>query len=184
MRSFLITFMCFSPYIGEKTLLQGEVRIDWGPIVLGLKNHRFISDFFQDSLIAGKYWEKIKNDSLDKIVFIDIDNQKLSVLDFTDTFRVVLETKVSSGRQGYSTPIGEFKVTKKRVSRVSKKYGGTMLYWNCLVPDESIGIHGLDEVGYEKKLGRRASHGCIRVSNSVAQDFYKLAPIGTLVLID
>lgn len=184
-RLIFITLFVFLPPFGKEVLTNRGASIDFGPIVLRSMNHRFLTDFFkEDTVKTERYLEKIKNDSLLMLVFIDIKNQELSILDFSDTFNVVLSTKISSGKTGYSTPCGEFKISKKRQSRLSKKYGGTMLYWNCLVPDESIAIHGLKDKWYEKKLGKPASHGCIRISNSVAQTFYDMVPIGTIVLIE
>ena len=151
---------------------------------LEIKNYIFLSDFFeQDAKKTQKYWHGIAN-GLEKMVFIDIKNQQLSVLEFADTFQVILQTKISSGKFKGSTPTGEFKILKKRLFRPSYRHGGVMTHWNCLTRDEAIGIHGLRDISYEKNLGRPASHGCIRISKSVEKIFYSLAPIGTKVLIE
>jgi lipoprotein-anchoring transpeptidase ErfK/SrfK len=59
-----------------------------------------------------------------------------------------------------------------------------MTYWNCLTPDEAIGIHGLQNDAYELYLGRRLSHGCIRIGKDIEQTFYYLVPVGTEVIIE
>ena len=43
-----------------------------------------------------------------------------------------------------------------------------------------IYIHGTPEEG---RLGKPASHGCIRMKNKEVIDLYKLVEVGTLVLI-
>ena len=118
------------------------------------------------------------------IVLISIKKQTLTVVDASDTSRVILATKISSGRIKKSTPKGKFQILRKRISRLSKKYGGVMTYWNCLTPDESIGIHGLKDRSYQRYLGKPVSHGCIRISKKIEKEFYALAPIGTEVLIE
>jgi len=40
------------------------------------------------------------------------------------------------------------------------------------------GIHGTDRPDL---LGQAVSHGCVRVSNSVARELERLAPLGTLI---
>lgn len=117
-------------------------------------------------------------------IFVNIKQQKLSYVEFIDTFRIAYETKISSGRWEKSTPRGDFKITKKRLLRNSKKYGGTMVNWLCISPDESVGIHALRNRSYERNLGKPVSHGCIRVSTIASQALYKIVPISTPVIIE
>jgi len=148
------------------------------------QNHRLLYNILnQDEVKTQQYLEKIDN-GLDRLVFVDIKNQRLTLVSLVDTFKISLRTTISSGKKKDSTPRGSFKILKKRIARPSKKYGGVMTFWNCLTLDESIGIHGLRDRSYESKLGEPVSHGCIRISKSVEKDFYKLAPIGTEVLIE
>lgn len=176
----LITFL---PCLNED-IVDREAYIDWGPAALRFSNKMFLYEFFAfDEAKFEKYWGKY-NLGARELVFVDIKNQRLSVLDLTDTFRVVIETKISSGRNPKSTPCGEFKILKKKKSRPSHSYGGIMLYWNCLTADESIGIHGLENKFYEMNLGKPVSHGCIRVSNLIAKNLYLIAPVGTEVFIE
>ena len=120
----------------------------------------------------------------EKIIFIDKGTQKLLAINIKDTFSLFIKTSISSGRGKSWTPIGEFKILKKRISRPSKKYGGVMTYWNCITDNEKYAIHGLKDLSYESFLGRPLSHGCIRVSTLIAKEIYDTVPIGTAVLID
>jgi len=152
--------------------------------VLEDRNHQFLLDYFhQDSVKTQQYWEEIKG-GMKMIVFISLDSQELNVLNLADTFRIVLTTPVSTGAEGRDTPKGVYKIWKKMLSRPSHKYGGVMTYWNCITRDESIGIHGLDNLWYEAKLGLKASHGCVRISKSIEQEFYYLVPVETKVVIE
>jgi len=181
MKLFFVVLISFFPSFGKEIIIERDFLFDIGSLNLKYINHVFLNKFFGDDSIKIK---KYLNTDLKKIVLINKEKQELVVLDFADTFRVILKTEISTGKKGYPTPCGEFKITKKRQSRISKKYGGTMTYWNCIVPDESIGIHGLENKLYEKNLGQPVSHGCIRISNSITSTFYEIASIGTLVLIE
>lgn len=148
--------------------------------ILIKKNYQLLFDFFeQDSLKTQKYWRQI--DSSTVIVYINLKEQNLKTIECSDTFRIILETKISSGRV---TPKGEFKILKKRKARTSVKYGGVMTYWNCITPNEAFAIHGLQDKAYEKHLGKPVSHGCIRISKTVEKEFYEITVIGTNVIIN
>lgn len=145
-------------------------------------NERFLSTFFiGDSALVALGKESAARHA-EQLVFVNIEDQLLSVLSLADTFRVVFSAQISSGR-GKSTPRGIFSVLKKRLSRPSRKYGGTMTYWNCLTADEAIGIHGLKDHSYLKYLGQPVSHGCIRIGKKDEKEFYYLVPLGTTVVV-
>lgn len=84
---------------------------------------------------------------------------------------------VSTGRKGFSTPVGEYVVTDKHRKWRSTLYPADMPYFMRLSCGE-IGFH-------EGKLpGYPASHGCIRMRRQDAADFFKQVPIGTKVVIN
>ena len=176
MKLLLFFILVFFSHSGKEfTLKRNDLEI---------KNYIFLDSIFSQNISqTQKYWHEIAN-GLEKLVFISIENQLLNVLVFSDTFYVSLETKVSTGKHKDSTPRGEFEILKKRISRPSKKYGGVMTLWNCLTPDEALGIHSLKDKSYERSLGKPASHGCIRVGTSASKVLYTLVPIGTEVLIE
>ena len=178
----VLAFLTFSCADGVKEEIVKKPEITAGE-KLAKQNHEFLYNFFkQDSLTTEKYWDQA-NSGLKMLVFIDLEKQKLKTIELNDTFRVVLETKISSGLKPGWTPTGNFSILRKKESRPSKKYGGTMTYWNCLTKDEAIAIHGLKNNSYEPWLGRPLSHGCIRISKKIEQTFYNLVPIGTPVII-
>ena len=167
----------------ETVIDQGH-ECDIGPLILQITNKWFLEDIFgSDSIKIQRCWSDYKKGK-EKIIFIDKGTQKLLAINIKDTFSLFIKTSISSGRGKSWTPIGEFKILKKRISRTSKKYGGTMTYWNCITDNEKYAIHGLKDLSYESNLGRAVSHGCIRVSTLVAKEIYDTVPIGTAVLID
>ncbi len=77
--------------------------------------------------------------------------------------------KISSGRQGYRTIRGNFRPTRLEKNWYSRKYGGAMP--NAVFFRGGFAIHGTSEVG---KLGRPASHGCVRLHPANAAKFFAL----------
>ena len=76
---------------------------------------------------------------------------------------------VSSGRQGYRTPNGVYRPQRLEKKWYSRKYGGNM-------PDAvffrgGYAIHATGETG---RLGRPASHGCVRLHPANAAKLFSL----------
>ncbi|MBE2204237.1 MAG: L,D-transpeptidase family protein [Chthoniobacterales bacterium] len=111
---------------------------------------------------------------------------------------------VSTGREGYSTPSGDYSVIEKDVDHVSTLYGdyvdagGDVVMKNVGVNKDkrppgtrfrgaampyflritgAVGMHA----GYLP--GYAASHGCIRLPRGAAEKFYENAPYGTPVRV-
>jgi lipoprotein-anchoring transpeptidase ErfK/SrfK len=77
---------------------------------------------------------------------------------------------VSTARRGYRTPTGTYRVqSMKRYHRSSK-------YYNSPMPHSIFFYHGYAIHGSyaTRRLGRRASHGCIRLHPSNARELYGL----------
>lgn len=78
--------------------------------------------------------------------------------------------KISSGRKGYRTPTGTWRpkwTTKMHYSR--KYYNSPMPY--SVFYHGGYAVHGTN---YVSRLGRPASHGCIRLHTANARKFYNL----------
>jgi lipoprotein-anchoring transpeptidase ErfK/SrfK len=90
--------------------------------------------------------------------------------------KAVLNTPISSGRKGFSTPKGTFVITDKYQDWVSTIYDAEMPYFlrlNC----GPVGLHAGALPGYP------ASHGCIRLPYEKAKEFYGTVDVGTIVSI-
>jgi len=85
-------------------------------------------------------------------------------------------TRISTGREGYETDTGRFVVTNKYRHWTSTIYNARMPYFMRLSCGD-FGLHAGEVPGYP------ASHGCIRLPEMDAKDFFKRVPIGTLVTI-
>ena len=79
--------------------------------------------------------------------------------------------KISSGRAGYSTPRGSYRPQRLYSSYYSKKYDLAAMPYSVFF-NGGYAVHGTWAVG---RLGSRASHGCIRLSNGNARTFFDLA---------
>lgn len=119
---------------------------------------------------------------------------------------LVIETQISTGKQGHNTPNGSFKILEKSTAKKSNLYGkwidsesgavlkadgdsreppgspnakfvGTpMPYWLRVTPG-GVGMH----IGFVPDYP--ASHGCIRVPKAVQPLIYEKVGVGTPVTI-
>jgi L,D-transpeptidase catalytic domain len=132
---------------------------------------------------------------------IDLENQRAF---FYKGSEMVGVSVVSTGREGYDTPPGEFRVVQKDVHHASSLYGdyvdrsGEVVEQNVelgrdprprgtvfrgasmpyfLRIEGGIGMHAGYLPGYP------ASHGCIRLPREMAVKFFEDAPVGTPVEI-
>ena len=77
---------------------------------------------------------------------------------------------VSTGKRGWETRPGSYTPFAQREKFYSKKWKMSLPYLTWIGQDGTA-IHG---TYMSKKLGRTASHGCIRLSISNARKFYRL----------
>lgn len=134
-------------------------------------------------------------------ILIDLSEQRAVLLQGGER---VVETSISTGREGYATPAGRFHVIRKDIDHRSGIYGdfvdadGRIVKANVDVRKDSQppGSHYLGasmpcfvefSPGYGLHEGKRpgypASHGCVRLSGWRARQFYDASKIGTPVTI-
>ena len=77
---------------------------------------------------------------------------------------------VSTGRKGYGTPTGTWSVKRMHREYYSKKYDGAPMP-HSLFYNGGFAVHGTYSV---KRLGRPASHGCVRLAPNNARRLYNL----------
>ncbi len=78
--------------------------------------------------------------------------------------------RVSTGRRGYHTPRGSYRPTFMKRMHYSSKYNNSPMPWSIFFKG-GYAIHGTN---YIKRLGRPASHGCIRLHPAAARELYRL----------
>jgi lipoprotein-anchoring transpeptidase ErfK/SrfK len=77
---------------------------------------------------------------------------------------------ISSGRKGYGTPVGRYQATWIHPKWRSRKYNMAPMPWSVFFHG-GYAVHGTNEL---RRLGRPASHGCVRLDPKNAKTFYKL----------
>lgn len=116
---------------------------------------------------------------------------------------IVIDSPVSSGKRGHTTPAGSYHVQEKDADHHSTLYGdyidnygrvvragvslkidvapsgthfqGAAMTWFMRLSDEGVGMHVGILPGYP------ASHGCIRMPSDAAKLFYDRVKVGTPV---
>lgn len=78
--------------------------------------------------------------------------------------------KVSTGRKGYRTPVGSYKPTRTHKMWHSRKYNMSPMPYSVFFHG-GYAVHGTN---YVKRLGRPASHGCVRLHTKHAKRLYSL----------
>ena len=115
---------------------------------------------------------------------------------------LVGQSTISTGRKGYETPPGKYRVIQKDAHHVSSEYGDFVNRFGGLVvrdvdanrdsPPRGAHFDGARmpyflrfTEGYGMHAGFvprfRASHGCIRMPMTMAKHFFEAAEIGTRV---
>ena len=181
------------------------------PLLAGCATNResSASPFFPSGNIAEQngqygdeisYWDDKGSGGKPRIV-IDLNEQRAY---FYRGNHMVGISIVSTGREGYDTPPGEFRVTEKDPTHVSSIYGdyvdrnGLVMMGNVDVTKDRrprgtvfrgapmpyfLRIHGSIGMHAGYLPGYPASHGCIRLPKEMAVRFYRNAAIGTPVVI-
>lgn len=77
---------------------------------------------------------------------------------------------VSTGRRGFETPHGRFQPERMHRRYFSRKYDGAPMPYAVFF-NGGIAVHGTSEL---RRLGRPASHGCVRLHPDNAKAFFSL----------
>ncbi len=98
---------------------------------------------------------------------IDLSQQRMSII---VNGRKQYSWPVSTGRRGYRTPVGTWRPTVLRRMHYSRKY------YNSPMPHSVffLGGYAIHGTGAIKRLGRTASHGCIRLHPRNARRLFSL----------
>lgn len=100
-------------------------------------------------------------------VVIDVSEQSMRVY---ERGRRIAIWPVSTGRRGYRTPRGSFRPTWLSRNHRSRKYNDAPMPFSVFFHG-GYAIHGTDAVS---RLGRPASHGCIRLAPRNAERLFEL----------
>src|SRR5918995_3512177 len=100
-------------------------------------------------------------------VSVDLSSQSLTV---AENGAVTHRWPISSGRIGYRTPNGVYRPQRLARMHYSRKYGMSPMPHSIFFRG-GYAIHGTAEL---RRLGRTASHGCIRLSPGNAAALYAM----------
>ena len=117
-------------------------------------------------LTAGLLTLPVSSANAGLVAKVDLSKQRMQV--YIDGRRKY-SWKVSTGKKGYTTPLGSFTPYQMKKLVVSKKWKMTLP--NTIWINGSIAVHG---TFLTRNLGRVASHGCIRLAPKNAEKFYAL----------
>lgn len=98
---------------------------------------------------------------------IGIADQRMRVLVDGE---VAYDWPVSTGRRGYETPRGDFRPERMHARYFSRKYDGAPMP-HAVFFVGGVAVHGTTEI---RRLGRPASHGCVRLHPDNARAFFTL----------
>jgi hypothetical protein len=107
-------------------------------------------------------------------IIVSIDQQKLHL--YSDGQHVA-DTSVATGVPSLPTPLGIFDVIQKQVFHRSNIYSGAPMPFMQRITWSGIALHE------GENIGRRASHGCIRMPHDFAVRLYQLTKLGARVVV-
>ncbi len=170
--------------IGAKVVSSNEVRtlFDGTPIVniLALKSDDFfvnLDDISGDYMVStGTHFGVVSVP--EQWVEVDLSSQHLRGYQGK---RLIMNTKVSTGKRGYSTPVGEYTAgPEKSRHRVSSKYENAPMPYSVQLRGGYF-IHGSSSVPRYA-----ASHGCVRMpltGMNAAKYFFEWVNLSTPISI-
>jgi lipoprotein-anchoring transpeptidase ErfK/SrfK len=101
------------------------------------------------------------------VAHVDISSQTMTISKYGF---VVHRWKVSTGKQGHYTPTGRYRPQRLARMWYSRKYDNAPMPYAVFFRG-GYAIHGTN---YVKRLGRPASHGCVRLHTGNAAAFYAM----------
>lgn len=112
---------------------------------------------------------------------VDVAAQTMTV---THYGKVLYEWPVSTARQGYITPEGDFRPYRMHKMWRSRTYDNAPMPF-AVFYDRGWAVHGTTAVS---RLGTPASHGCVRLETANAEAFYTLVrqvgPGNTRIIVE
>ena len=102
------------------------------------------------------------------VITINKVSQKMTVALDGDT---LYRWKVSTGASGYETPSGNFRPFRMEREHFSKEWDDAPMPYSIFFTPRGHAVHGSYHV---KSLGRRASHGCVRLHPDHAAKLFAL----------
>jgi len=103
-------------------------------------------------------------------IYINIDRSR-QTMDVYKGDQLIYSWLCSTGKKGYITPYGDFKPYHTVKMHYSRQWDNSPMPYSVFF-HHGFAIHGTN---YVRSLGRRASHGCVRLREQNARKIYNLA---------
>jgi hypothetical protein len=107
-------------------------------------------------------------------IVVNLRAQRASI--YRDSVRIGATT-VSTGRHGYRTPTGTFRILEKYREHRSKKYKNAPMPYTQRFTRSGVALHGGGVPGYP------SSHGCVHLPRTFAKILFDETPVGTTVVV-
>ncbi|TWD57488.1 putative peptidoglycan binding protein [Agrobacterium vitis] len=108
-------------------------------------------------------------------IIVSKQQQTLSVYDGNT---VIATSRVSTGKEGHTTPSGIFSIIQKAKYHESNLYSNAPMPWMQRITWSGVALHESSSVP-----NRPASHGCVRLPAEFARKLYGMTTLGAQVII-
>lgn len=119
------------------------------------------------AMMAGIFAFGMSSATAGLVAKVDLSSQTLTVI---KNGKVMYRWPVSTARKGYVTPTGSWRPKRTHRMWYSRKYDMSPMPYSVFYHG-GYAIHGTNAVS---RLGRPASHGCVRLRTANARIFYSL----------
>ncbi|MEF2548832.1 L,D-transpeptidase [Aurantimonas sp. E1-2-R+4] len=119
------------------------------------------------AVMAGIFAFGLSSAAAGLVAKVDLSSQTLTVI---KNGKVMYRWPVSTARKGYVTPTGSWRPKRTHRMWYSRKYDMSPMPYSVFYHG-GYAIHGTNAVS---RLGRPASHGCVRLRTANARTFYSL----------
>jgi lipoprotein-anchoring transpeptidase ErfK/SrfK len=123
--------------------------------------------FVAASTMAMLFAFSLQAAAADLVARIDVAKQTMTVSQYGQVMHV---WPVSTARRGYVTPRGTWRPTRMHRMWHSRKYDNAPMPY-AIFYHGGYAVHGTKEV---RRLGRPASHGCVRLATPNAKAFFAM----------
>jgi lipoprotein-anchoring transpeptidase ErfK/SrfK len=193
------------PVSADITLEDGQVRfikpkpgraLDFAEARRSVRAALRSGDASQVVLPMLKVKPKIGASNMPRTIVVRVDENKLYLY---DGFKVIRTWAVATAMPGYTTPPGDWKLTRMAVNPTW--YNPALDTWGASLPavvpggpsapmgtralyiDEAPGLIRIHGTPADSSIGTYASHGCIRMHNSEVEQLYEMVDVGMRVII-
>ena len=148
-----------------------------GPVVAQGVDPAPPADFVQgaDALHPGQFiWTPGVAPTGQMAIYVDLSRQVAAV--YRGGARIGVTT-ISSGREGYETPTGVFRIMSKDANHHSNRYDNAPMPFSERLTDDGVALHAGRVPGYPE------SHGCVHLPYGFAKALFSETRVGVTVVV-